>query len=80
MYLSAYISISMYWFSALVCLVKFFFSLHWCCQEGCVQYLRMHNTLVRSLWLQLTYQTIWESESDSNYAEMVGTFMLNSDI
>lgn len=32
-----------------------------------------HSALFSSLWLLLTHQTVWESESDTNYAETVGT-------
>lgn len=44
------------------------------CQVGYVQYIRTftHSTLSNSPWLLHTHQTVWESESDTNYAETVG--------
>lgn len=43
------------------------------CQVCYVQYIHtlMYNTLLSSLWLLRTHQTVRESESDTNYAEKV---------
>lgn len=49
---------------------------HRTCQVGYIQYIHTltYNTLLSSLWLLRTHQTVWESESDTNYAEKVGTW------
>lgn len=50
------------------------------CQVGYVQYIHTFTlgALLSSPWLLLTHQTVWESQSDTNYAERVGNLLANA--